>query len=855
MDTRRSFIKKASFLSGSAGLLQILPGSIKAAMDIDPAPGTTYLDAEHVVFLMQENRSFDHTYGSLQGVRGFNDPRAIFLPDKNLVWLQSDKNGDTYAPFRLNIKDTNATWMSSLPHSWSNQVDARNDGKYDKWLETKHSGNKEYRGMPLTMGFHTREDIPFYYALADAFTVCDQNFCSSLTGTTPNRLYFWTGTIREKPDEKAIANVWNEDADLETMVSWTSFPERLEANDISWKVYQNEVAADTGFQGEEEGWLSNFGDNPLEYMKQYHVKLSEGYIHNLPIAAGRLSKALKEKMESLAVAGTNNESAEKLTREIDWIKKAIGRNEEEQKIYTLEKYNQLSPVEKSIHEKAFSTNKKDPHYRELDKLTYTDGATQRELKLPKGDILHQFREDVNSGTLPTVSWIVAPENFSDHPSAAWYGAWYISEVMDILTKNPEVWKKTIFILTYDENDGYFDHVPPFTAPDPNRKDSGKVSKGIDTAVEFVASKEQQSNAEDSRISPIGLGYRVPMVIASPWTRGGFVNSQVFDHTSSLQFLEKFLTHKTGKKIEEPNISEWRRTVCGDLTSAFRTWNGENIPAPASVERDEFLESIHSAQFKNLPSNYKKLSAAEIEKINVYPYDAAELPSQEKGTRSASPLPYELFVNGQLSADKKSFEINFKAGNETWGKRSAGAPFNVYAPGVFLNESVKTWSYAVSPGDTLKDSWSLKDFKNDQYHLRVYGPNGFYREFMGNEKDPQLDLLINYERGKGKSNKELTGNIVLSILNKENKPVTVEIIDNSYKTGNKSLSLASSANGKASGTIQLNLEKNHAWYDFSIRIKGFPLFEKRYAGRVETGHPGKTDPLMGRELMSQTADRL
>src|SRR5258707_9825745 len=164
MDTRRSFIKKASILSGGAGMLNVLPASIAKALAINPAPGSTYLDAEHIVLLMQENRSFDHAYGSLQGVRGFNDPRAITLPDKNPVWLQTNKAGETYAPFRLNIKDTKATWMNSLPHSWANQVDARNNGKYDKWLDVKHSGNKEYSAMPLTMGYYTREDIPFYYS-------------------------------------------------------------------------------------------------------------------------------------------------------------------------------------------------------------------------------------------------------------------------------------------------------------------------------------------------------------------------------------------------------------------------------------------------------------------------------------------------------------------------------------------------------------------------------------------------------------------------------------------------------------------------------------------------------------------
>src|SRR5689334_24402686 len=128
MDTRRDFLKKASMLAGGAGLLNALPASLAKALSIDPAPGSTYIDAEHIVLLMQENRSFDHAYGTLQGVRGFNDPRAISLPNKNLVWLQSNDKGETYAPFRHDIKETKITWMNSLPHSWSNQVDARNNG-------------------------------------------------------------------------------------------------------------------------------------------------------------------------------------------------------------------------------------------------------------------------------------------------------------------------------------------------------------------------------------------------------------------------------------------------------------------------------------------------------------------------------------------------------------------------------------------------------------------------------------------------------------------------------------------------------------------------------------------------------
>src|SRR6478672_5191975 len=147
MDSRRDFLKKASILASGAGLLHVLPVSLAKALAIDPAPGSTYMDAEHVVLLMQENRSFDHTYGTLQGVRGFNDPRAIRLPNNNSVWLQSDKQGETFAPFRFNIKDTKITWMGSIPHTWSDQVDARNEGKYDGWIDAKRSGDKDYASM------------------------------------------------------------------------------------------------------------------------------------------------------------------------------------------------------------------------------------------------------------------------------------------------------------------------------------------------------------------------------------------------------------------------------------------------------------------------------------------------------------------------------------------------------------------------------------------------------------------------------------------------------------------------------------------------------------------------------------
>jgi phospholipase C len=850
MDTRRDFLKKAALLTGAAGITNFLPPAIQKAMAINPAPGSTYMDAEHIVILMQENRSFDHAFGTLKGVRGYNDPRAIDLPNKNKVWLQSNKKGETYAPFRLDIKNTKATWMSSLPHSWRNQVNARNEGKFDQWLENKRNSIPEYSNMPLTLGHYTREDIPFYYALADAFTVCDQNFCSSLTGTNPNRLYFWTGTVREEQNESARANVWNEDMDYGTL-KWATFPERLEDNNISWKCYQNEVAIDTGFNGEEDPWLSNFQDNPLEFFAQYNVHLHEPHIIALEKRVNELPAVIEGLQKKIDALPAGDKQAWHLKQQLRETKSYLDGVIKERELYKLGMFDKLTDREKSLHQKAFSNNKNDPDFHQLTTLKYNDDGTEREFQVPKGDVLHQFREDVKTGNLPTVSWLSAPEHFSDHPSSAWFGAWYVSEVMDILTQNPEVWKKTIFILTYDENDGYFDHVPPFVAPHSHKDGTGKVSKGIDTRVEFVTLEQEQARNNFPEVfnkeSSIGLGYRVPMVIASPWSKGGWVNSEVFDHTSTLQFLEKFLNQKTGKTIKEHNISDWRRTVCGDLTSVFRPYKGDEIPKPEFLPKDEFAESIHKAQFKKVPDDYKALTADEIAQINTAPHTSPYLPKQEKGIKPACALPYQLYADGKLNADKTAFALHFTASNEIFGKDAVGSPFNVYAPGKYLQEKdgkqvmddVRTWAYTAVAGDTLADEWPLHEFENSNYHLRVYGPNGFFREFKGNAADPTVDAVCEYQRSLTDS-KKLSGNIELKLKNTGKAQHIVEITDHGYKTNSRKRVVEA---GHTS-TLVLDLVNSYGWYDFSVKVIGHETFEKRYAGRVETGRSSYSDPKMG-----------
>lgn len=804
METRRDFIKKASIFTSALGIVGAIPDSIQRAFAINPDVGTTYLDAEHVVFLMQENRSFDHALGTLKGVRGFNDPRAIKLPNNNPVWLQRNKKGETYAPFRFNIKTTKATWMGDLPHGWTDQVDARNKGNMNGWIDAKVSRN--YPDMPLTMGYYTREDIPFYYNLADSFTVCDQHFCSSLTGTSPNRCFFWTGKVRLEQTPTSHPHIYNSDIDGSERLSWKTFPERLSQHGVNWRIYQNELSVGVGFEGEEGRWLANFTDNDMEFFKQYNVRRHPEHLPHLRKAKITLEKQLQEKPDA------------KLQEKLDQVIKDIAFLE----VNTLDK---LSSEEQDLHKRAFTINRNDPDYHSLETITYDDNGTERTAQIPKGDVFHQFREDVNAGKLPTVSWLVAPSNFSDHAGTPWYGAWYLSEAIDILTKNPEVWKKTIFVLTYDENDGFFDHVPPVGVPNPKDSSTGTVSESLDISSEYVIP------GQTARESSIGLGFRVPMVVVSPWSRGGYVNSQVFDHTSSIQFLEKFLSHKTGQKIHEDNISSWRRSICGDLTSVFRPYNGEEIPAPKPIERVPFIESIHKAKFAKVPDDFNKWDQEMIDDL-LKNGDSNFLPKQEKGIKSANTIPYETYVSGALDGNG-NFKIDFKAGNQLFEKASSGIGFMVYA------SEGRTWTFSAAAGDQVSHNWSLDDFEKQHYDLRIHSVNGFFRHFTGTSQDPGVEIKVLYRRSKME---KPDGNIYLYIKRTSAKEtLKFSLIDNSY--GSKPATLILDKK-QTEILLPLSLKKSHGWYDFTLTASGYTDFSQQFAGHAEHGKESFTDPLMG-----------
>src|ERR1700761_3495661 len=258
---RRSFLKLAT----SAAAFSALPPNLRAVL-ADPKPGKTgtIQDVEHVVIFMQENRSFDHYFGTLNGVRGFDDPRAITLPSGKPVWQQPGPAGGA-GPFHLDTKTTFAQGMKSLDHSWKKSHALWKN--HDAWIPVKSE---------MTMGYFTRADLPFYYALADAFTICDAYHCSVFGPTNPNRLHLFSGTSgltvgndgvtavsNPKDEENETADMAN-DAPAFQAFEWTSYAERLQQAGIDWRVYQE---------------YDNYGDNALAYFRQFRAGAPQSDLH------------------------------------------------------------------------------------------------------------------------------------------------------------------------------------------------------------------------------------------------------------------------------------------------------------------------------------------------------------------------------------------------------------------------------------------------------------------------------------------------------------------------------------------------------------------------------------------------
>src|SRR3984957_15811519 len=686
---RRTFLR--ALCSGAAAAA--LPASIARALGIAAHSRTgTIDDVGHIVILMQENRSFDHYYGALRGVRGFSDPRAVMLPSGKPVWNQPQGGGHVL-PFRPGAHNLGLQFLQDLPHDWTTTHAAWNAGKHDRWVEQKG---------PTTMAHLTRSDIPFHYALADAFTICDAYHCSLLGSTDPNRYYMWTGWVGN--DGSGGGPVVD---NAEAGYGWSTYPELLQKAGISWKIYQDiglglTATGEWGFT--KDAYMGNYGDNSLLYFHQYQN----------------------------AAAGT--------------------------------------PL--------------------------ANGAKTGTYISAGGTLFDTFRKDVASGDLPQVSWVVAPEAYTEHPNwPANYGAWYVSQILDALTDHPDIWSKTVFFATYDENDGFFDHVPPPTVP----QTRAQGLSNVDTTNEIFPGSSEYARG------PYGMGIRVPMIVVSPWSKGGWVNSQLFDHTSLIRFIERrFGSQYPG--IMEGNITKWRRAVSGDLESAFnfRPPNEATVPLPSTVA---YIP----------PDNLRHKDYVPV------PPAVQALPVQESGVRPARALPYELHVRART--DLADGAVNIFFGNT--GK--IGAVYQVYS----ADGQSGPWTYTVAPDTELSDCWNLTSNGQTEYHLSVFGPNAFLRVFKGSIVRGKADIATNltYDiRSNG---------VVLGIHNRTGIERKISVFDGYTQ---KEIEFKLPPNGELSDFW--SLDRSYGWYDFKIMTHSDSSFLHRLAGHLETGRDSMSDPAIG-----------
>jgi phospholipase C len=707
---RRHFLKLAS---GAAATLAAFPPSIRRALAIPAATRTgSIADVQHIVILMQENRSFDHYFGTLRGVRGFGDRHPIPLANGKSVWHQTDGENEV-TPFHLNTKTTSALRTPGTPHTFDNAQAAWGQGRLDRWPRFK---------TPMSMGYYRREDIAFQFALADAFTLCDAHHCSVTTGTDPNRIVFWSGSNFDPQLRARGENCTDANAEVNNLrcqikgtsareqrkysyqgssFTWPTIPDVLERAGITWRIYQDP----------NDNW--------------------QGLMHGcLAFESFRNSKAGD-----------------------------------------------------AIYEKGMT-----------------------------GGWLERFSSDIKRGLLPSVSWILPSQLWSEHPSgsSALQGAEFTSHVLDALTANPEVWSRTALFLTFDENDGLFDHVPPPAPPSyhPGGTLAGKSTLDLrgmyfntapDTAVPAPNKYLHPDDNVSGSVRPWGLGPRVPMYVISPWSRGGWVNSQVFDHTSVGQFLEKRFS------ITVPAISPWHRAICGDLTTCFDF--GE--PSRTSI---------------NLPivaSSSARVAAAEARLPKPTPPTAEPFtPYQEPGIRPSRALPYELHVHSQLSAGL--LKLTFR----NTGKQ--GAVFHVYDR-LHLDRIPRR--YTVEVGKSLADEWFLHS-DDARYDLWVYGPNGFVREFRGvlnasgqAQAHPEVQLKYDIDHRA----------IELIATNAGPSETTLIVRANPYRSdGPWTLRIPRGQRV----TRRWSLTASHQWYDLAVSGEHF---ERRFAGHMETGVDSYSDP--------------
>jgi phospholipase C len=659
---------------GGAAAASVRAGS--AAKALPKGLTGTIADLKHVVILMQENRSFDHYFGTLSGVRGYGDKQSLTWQNGNSIFQQPDATRTDLGyllPYNLTDQVD-----GDLDHSWEGDHEAWNGGLWNSWVPAK---------TEETMGYFTRDEIPFQYAVADAFTVCDGYHQAIMAPTSPNRMYFWTGTSAgwtSNPNDYEVD--FGPDAGTPEV---TTYPELLQAAGIDWRVFTNDTVGDSGT--DPDYFLGDYGDNPLWFYQQYNSSNSRN---------GGTSE--------LAVRGA---------------------------------------------------------------VTPWQSATARGLNVNKTHaayVLSTFINAVSSNNLPQVSWIVAPAGYCEHPSyTPDYGAHYVNTVLQTLFSNPEVWNSTALFITYDEHDGFFDHQLPPTPP-PSVTD------------EYIAGL------------PIGPGTRVPMLICSPWTRGGYVDSNVYSHTSMLQFLAAW----TG--VQPVNITPWRASVNGDLTAAFDFQNPDfSIPS-------------------NIPTLDQTWALTQLTGGSTTPPAEGDqkMPTQEPGTRPHRPTVHQPFAD--VTVDRTTSQVTASLTNT--GK--VGVVFAIYPDKYLPATPTQVTVLQSAPGSYV---WEAA-LTAENYAFSVYGPDGFLTSFAGavvpaGVNTGQVPVVTAQPSAA-------TGTVELTLGNEGQTAVVYTLTPNEYEGRTQTVTVS----GGGQKTVSWPTSQ-YGYYDVVITANTSDGFTRRYAGRL------------------------
>jgi phospholipase C len=634
----------------------------------------TIADVKHVVILMQENRSFDHYFGTLRGVRGFGDKQVLTYQDGHTIFQQPDP-ARTDLGYLLPYNLTDQV-DGDLDHSWEGDHQARNGGAWDQWVPAK---------TEETMGYFTRDEIPFQYAVADAFTVCDGYHQAIMAPTSPNRMYFWTGTSTgwtSNPDDYQVD--FGPDAGTPEV---TTYPELLQAAGVGWKVYTNDQVGDSG--SDPDFFLGDYGDNPLWFYQQYNTTNSRD-------------------------GGTGELAAR----------------------------GAVTPWQ-------------------------TDAGAPPLSKTHAAYVLSTFLKDVTSNTLPQVSWIVAPAGYCEHPSyTPDYGAHYVNTVLQALFSNPELWRSTALFVTYDEHDGFFDHqLPP--APE------------VTVTDEYIGGL------------PAGPGTRVPMLICSPWTRGGYVDSNVYNHTSMLEFLAAW----TG--VKPANITPWRASVTGNLTAAFDFAHPDfSIPRLPTLDQTWALTQLTGGS---------TTPPAEGDQ---------QMPAQEPGTRPHRPtvhLPFaDVTVNRATGQVTAALTNTGTVGVSLAVYPDAYLPFTP-APFTVLAGAPRSYVWEATPAG--------------KYAFSVYGPDGFLTSFAGQVIPAGQDAgpvpVVTAAPQPGPA-----ATLDLTLANQGQQPVTYTLTPNEYQGRTQTVTVKQGSPKTLSWPTD-----RYGYYDVIITTSTPDGYRRRYAGRL------------------------